>query len=133
MTEYMEQYFDEANVTGIDPAPHLRLLDIKSRHNSLQEKHVQLQQARQQLITAEIKAKQMKPRAELSMLETKKYLRFGGDLKHQALSQSHKSSTFNQVVQTLKRDVTGLVTELRNYEISGRPQINVKRALKECR
>ena len=133
MTEYMQQSLDEANVTDIDPAPHLRLMSIKSRHKILREKDVQLQRARQQLITAEFKAKQMKPRAELSMLETKKYVRFGGDLKHQALSLSHKSGILNQVIDTLKRDVTGLVGELRNYEMSRRPRINVKGALRECR
>ena len=56
----MQQYLDEANVTDIDPAPHLRLMSIKSRHKILREEDVQLQRARQQMITAEIKAKQNK-------------------------------------------------------------------------
>lgn len=132
MTEYMQGYLDEANVTDIDPAPHLRLIDGKMRHKILSENHSRLKQSQKQMIYMEAKVRQMKPRAELTMLETRKYLRSGGNLRQQASDQFTQSGIFNQKVDFLERDITNLVNELRNYEISGTSRIDIQRALNEC-
>ena len=38
----MHDYLNDANVTDIDPAPHLRLVDGKRQHKILRENHIDL-------------------------------------------------------------------------------------------
>ena len=78
------------------------------------------------------KVRQMKPRAELTILETKKYLRSGINMKHQALDQFTRLRTLNEKVEVLEKHITHLVNVLRNYEISGTSRVDIQRALKEC-
>ena len=133
MTEGMQQYLEQANVTDIDPAPHLRLMGYEKHNTQLTKKHNQLRRSTKHMRNMEIEIKQAKPRAELLMLETKKFLRFSSDLQMQVTGQNQKSRSFHDNVSRLQREVDSLVGELRSYATAGTPRINVKLALRECR
>ena len=122
----------DANVSDIDPAPHLRIIDGKKRHRILREGLDELKLSKRQITGMEETFEQLKPRAELTTLETKKYQRSGENIKEHASEQLTKSRLLDRKVIILEQDITRLVNELRNYDISGVSRIDIQRALNEC-
>ena len=132
MTENMHRFLNDANVTDIDPAPHLRLINGKIRHKDSSNRLAGLKLDRKQVTEMEETFRQLKPRAELTTLETKKYVRSSENLKKEGTNQFNRSGILNQKADVLEREITRLVNELRNYDISGVSHMDIQRALKEC-
>ena len=102
----MHGYLNDANVTDIDPAPHLRLVDGKRRHKILRENHIDLILDMKKFAEMESKFRQLKPRAELTMLETTKYLRTGEDMNSQATGKLNSSDNFTHKVDALRKNIS---------------------------
>ena len=132
MAENMQTFLKDANVSDIDPAPHLRVIDNKMRHKSLSENLNDLKLSKNHITGIEQKFTQLKPRAELTMLETKKYLRSGETLKQQSSGQLSASTMIRQKSAVLEQGISDLVNELRNYDIGGVSPVDIQRALVEC-
>ena len=131
--ESMYGYLHDANVTDIDPAPHLRLVNGKRRHKILRENHIDLKLDMKKIAEMESKFRQLKPRAELTMLETTKYLRTGEDMNNQATGKLNSSDNFIHKIDVLRKNIRRLVHDLRGFEVSGRlSRFDIQRALVEC-
>ena len=126
-----KRYFDDADVSDIDPAPMLRLIDHQKRHKTATSRIVDTLKMENDLFNVESLNNQLKPQAELAVLEAKKYLKSARDADEDARQQFFGSRRTNDQVKVLQQDLKHMIDFLESYAISEESGINIKKALKE--
>ena len=101
----MEAFFENANVSDIDPAPMLKLMRLQEENSRLEEilrqtkKNKEIVENGHKIITA------IRPHAELTMLEAKKY-------KKAAFSQDDKGHRLNEQCVGLDIEASSLLIDV---------------------
>ena len=113
----MQRYLLDANVSDIDPAPHLRLIDGKAQHSMLSKRFDEIKDSKKNIFIMEQTFRQLKPRIELTDLETTKFVKSGESLKEKASQQLSFSQGLSNKVNGLERDITRIINELRNFDV----------------
>jgi hypothetical protein len=101
----MVAYFKNANVSDIDPAPMLRLMRYQKRKATLIQTLIQVKNSKDTLASITNLVDAIKPHAELTMLESKKYSKA-------AVNQTTQASSLTSGLHSLKSDATYLEREI---------------------
>ena len=131
----IRSYYDNANVSDIDPAPMLRVVNYQKQLPGIEAsvEEVKVHEARIEANLASIQA--MKPHAELTLLEVNKYGKAAEKQEDEAqhlLAQGRQ--TANEAFN-LEEDINEIIRNLQSYgrDDGAGAQVEVRQALAEAR
>ena len=129
----IRDYYNNANVSDIDPAPMLRVVKYQRQMPELETavEEAQVIEARTEADFGLVNA--MKPHAELTLLEVKKYDKAADKQLHDAQDLLGAGRDIHNEAKNLEQDISKVISYLRSYGLSPDPQVEVRQALSEAR
>ena len=131
----IRMFYENANVSDIDPAPMLRVIKYQQQLPGIDAavENVKVHEAIIEDNLASIQG--LRPHAELTLLEVNKYDKAADKQKSEAQKLLEQGRGMASDASKIEQDITGIIRHLQNYGISDDQsvQVEVRQALTEAR
>ena len=132
----IRMYYDNANVSDIDPAPMIRVVNYQQQLPGIDAavEEVKVHEARIEANLASIQA--MKPHAELTLLEVNKYDKAAEKQEDEAQNLFEQGRQMADEAHNLEDDINEVIRNLQSYgknDDGAGAQVEVRQALAEAR
>ncbi len=127
------KFFNDSDVSDIDPEPMLRVGKLQNRKAEYDERIERVRNTKETLSSIGSLLDSLKPRAELGMLETKRYSKAADEQDRLSSGMLTDSTGFFEDVSGMESEIASIIDHLKTYGMGAFPQVSINRALQEAR